>query len=600
MFGRKKGEADKKKDKPKYSKDTFLEGLKVFEFVRPYRWQFTLGMFLLVISSLLFLVFPYLIGQLIDAAAGKAKFGLNISDIGLILIVILPIQGVVGYFRVILFAYVSEKGTADIRKQLYKRLVSLPITFFEESQTGALISRTTSDVDSLYNLFSITLAEFIRQIITLIVGIGFIAYAMPRLSLVMLLTLPVVIVGAVFFGRYVRKFSKKKQEKLADSNAMLSETAHSIQIVKAFANEWFEINRYYATIKEVVSMGLKYAGARALFSSFIVIVFMGAIFFIIWRAVLMLQAGTISNGDLVAFVTYTGIIGGAMGSLSSFVTQLFGAFGATERVREILKTPYEVELGENKPVEPLKVEGFIQFEDVHFHYPTRTDIPVLKGIDLEIESGQKIALVGPSGVGKSTIIQLLLQFYPIQSGDIKVDGQSIYDLDLRQLRNKMALVPQDIILFGGTIRENMLYGKETATEEEVIEAAKRSNSWEFIEGFPEGLETVVGERGVKLSGGQRQRIAIARAILKDPAILLLDEATSALDAESEKVVQDALEKLMEGRTSIIIAHRLSTIKDVDCIFVLEEGKIVEHGQHQDLLSRPEGAYSKQAQISGLN
>jgi len=314
----------------------------------------------------------------------------------------------------------------------------------------------------------------------------------------------------------------------------------------------------------------------------------------------LVQEGTISNGDLVSFVSYTFIIGGSIASLGNFITEILGAFGATERVREILATPSEYDLSSEEQIAPLKIEGNIRFENVHFHYPTRQDIPVLKGINLNIKSGQKVALVGPSGVGKSTIIQLLLQFYPIQDGDIKVDGKSIFSYDLRQLRNKMALVPQDIILFGGSIRENILYGKENASEKEVIEAAKRSNSWEFIENFPEGLDTIVGERGVKLSGGQRQRIAIARAILKDPAILLLDEATSALDAESEKVVQDALEKLMEGRTSIIIAHRLSTIKDVDCIYVLEEGKIVEQGQHSELLARPEGAYSKQAQISGMN
>ncbi|MEM8891709.1 MAG: ATP-binding cassette domain-containing protein, partial [Bacteroidota bacterium] len=302
----------------------------------------------------------------------------------------------------------------------------------------------------------------------------------------------------------------------------------------------------------------------------------------------------------VSFVAYTAVLGGSMGSIASFVSQLFTAFGATERVREILNTEAELELGEEAPIAPLDIHGDISLDFVQFRYPTRTDVPVLEGVDMEIKSGQKVALVGPSGAGKSTIIQLLLQFYPIQQGDIKVDGKSIYDYDLRQLRNKMALVPQDVILFGGTIKENILYGREEATDEEVIEAAKKSNSWEFIENFPEGLETIVGERGVKLSGGQRQRIAIARAILKDPAILLLDEATSALDAESEKIVQEALENLMEGRTSIIIAHRLSTIKDVDCIFVLEDGKIVERGRHDELLGLQDGAYFKQAQLAGLH
>ncbi|MEL6255814.1 MAG: ABC transporter transmembrane domain-containing protein [Bacteroidota bacterium] len=596
MFGRNR----EKKEKPKFSKETFFEGLKVFEFIKPYRWYFIGGMILLTFSSLLFMVFPFLFGQLVDAATGEAMFGMSINDVGILLLIFLPLQGIIGYFRAILFAHVSEKGTADIRKALYKRLVSFPISFFEENKTGSLISRVTADVDSLYNLFSVTLAEFIRQIITLIVGILFIAITMPRLSLVMLLTLPVVIVFAVIFGRYLRKISKVRQKKLADSNGMLSETAQSIQVVKSFANEWFEINRYYSFIQEVVKMGLKLAHARGLFAGFIITAFMGAIFFIIWQGVLMLEAGTITHGDLVSFVAYTAVLGGSMGSIASFVSQLFTAFGATERVREILNTEAELELGEESPIAPLDIHGDINLEFVQFRYPTRTDVPVLEGVDMEIKSGQKVALVGPSGAGKSTIIQLLLQFYPIQQGDIKVDGKSIYDYDLRQLRNKMALVPQDVILFGGTIKENILYGREEATNEEVIEAAKKSNSWEFIENFPEGLETIVGERGVKLSGGQRQRIAIARAILKDPAILLLDEATSALDAESEKIVQEALENLMEGRTSIIIAHRLSTIKDVDCIFVLEDGKIVERGRHDELLGLEDGAYFKQAQLAGLN
>lgn len=579
---------------------SFKEGLKAFEFIKPYKWYFIGGLIMLFISSNLFMVFPFLMGDLVDTAEGRGMLGLSLSEIGWFLLIALPIQGLISYFRVILFAIVSEKAIADMRKSMYKKLISLPITFFEENKTGDLISRITADISKLFGIFSVTLAEFLRQILTLIVGILFLAITTPKLSLIMILTIPVVVVSGFFFGRYIRKYSKSRQEKLADSNSMLSETVQSISIVKAYANEWFEIRRYYKSIWEVVGIGLKYANARALFAVFIISIFFGAIFFIIWQGAIMVQDGTITSGQLISFVTYTFIIGGSIASLGNFTTELFGAVGATERVREILNTDNEVELGEDIPINPISIKGKISFEHVQFRYPTRTDIPVLQGVDLDIQSGQKVALVGPSGVGKSTIIQLLLQFYPIQQGDIKVDGKSIYDYDLRELRNKMALVPQDVILFGGTIKENILYGREEASEEEVIEAAKKSNSWEFIENFPEGLDTLVGERGVKLSGGQRQRIAIARAILKDPAILLLDEATSALDAESEKIVQDALEKLMEGRTSIIIAHRLSTIKDVDCIFVLDEGKIVEKGRHEELLNLQDGAYSKQAHLAGLN
>ncbi|MEM6806369.1 MAG: ABC transporter transmembrane domain-containing protein [Bacteroidota bacterium] len=599
MFGRKR-DSSEKKESPKFSKESFKKGLEIFQFIKPYRWQFVLGMIFLFLSSSIFLVFPYVFGLMVDIANKDSHFDFNLTQVGLFLLLALPIQGFTSFFRIRTFAFVSENAVADMRKAVYKRLLAMPITFYDENKTGSLLSRLTSDIEKVFNVFSITLAEFIRQIITLLGGICILGWVAPRLSLIMLATIPVVVISGFFFGRMIRKYSKARQKELADSNSMVSESIQSIQIVKAYANEWFELRRYYASIREVVKTGLKYADARAWFAVFILTVFFGAIFFVVWQGALMVEEGAILPGDLVSFMLYTTFIGGAIAGLGSFTTELIGAVGSTERVMELLNAEIELDLGDKEDIPEVDIQGNISFEEVHFHYPTRTDIPVLKGVDMEISSGQKVALVGPSGVGKSTIIQLLLQFYPIQAGDIKIDGKSIYDYDLHQLRNKMALVPQEVILFGGTIRENILYGKEDATDEEVIAAAKKSNSWEFIESFPEGLDTVVGERGVKLSGGQRQRIAIARAILKDPVILLLDEATSALDAESEKVVQDALEKLMEGRTSIIIAHRLSTIKDVDCIFVLDEGKIIEKGRHDELLKLDEGAYSKQAQLAGLN
>ncbi|MEL6851600.1 MAG: ABC transporter transmembrane domain-containing protein, partial [Bacteroidota bacterium] len=520
----------------------------------------------------------------------------SLFEIGLVLLVALIFQSVTAFARVMLFAQVSEKATADIRATLYKKFVSLPVSFFEENKTGDLISRVNADVEKLYNVFSVTLAEFVRQIITLIVGIGFLAIATPRLSLVMVLTIPVVMVGAIFFGRFIRKISKQRQEILAETNSMLSESIMAISLVKAFVNEWFELNRYRKKNNEVVSFGIKYAFSRAVFAVFIILFIFGAIFFIIYQGVLMVQEGAMTSGNLISFVSYTFVIAGSIGSLGSFIGDLLGSVGATERVREILNTPNELELGDNESLTPHSIQGSVSFENVAFHYPTRTDVPVLQGLSFHIQPGEKIALVGSSGAGKSTIIQLLLRFYDIQSGDIKVDGQSIFGQELRTYRQNLALVPQEVILFGGTIRENILYGREDATEEEVISAAKQSNSWEFITKFPEGLDTIVGERGVKLSGGQRQRIAIARAILKDPAILLLDEATSSLDAESEKVVQEALDKLMEGRTSIIIAHRLSTIREVDCIYVLEKGVIKEKGTHTELSLLEDGIYKGLANL----
>ncbi|HFA49712.1 MAG TPA: ATP-binding cassette domain-containing protein [Bacteroidetes bacterium] len=585
--------------KPKLTQESIKEAMKAFEFIRPYRWSFFGGMFLLFLSSLVFMIFPRIIGELVDIAQGNSQFNLTLKEMGLWMVGILLVQGVVSYVRVLLFANVSEKGIADVRKSLYQKLVSLPISFFEENKLGDLISRLTGDVEKLHSAFSITLAEFFRQVIIIVVGIGLLIFTAPRLSLVMLLTIPVVALSAVFFGKYIRKLSKERQKKLAESNALASESIQNIQVVKAFVNELFEVNRYFKTISDVVKISISYAKGRALFAVFIIIIMFGALFFILWQGAMMLQAGDITAGQLVSFVTYTFIIVASFASLANFGPELLGAMGATERVRQILAQEGEIDLDANPEVKPIKIEGNIRYENVHFHYPTRTDVPVLKGINLEIKAGQKVALVGPSGVGKSTVVQLLLRFYDLIEGDIKVDGKSIYDFNLRDFRNNLALVPQEVILFGGTIRENILYGKADATEEEVIQAAHQSNSWEFIQSFPDGLNTVIGERGVKLSGGQRQRIAIARAILKNPAILLLDEATSSLDSESEKVVQDALEKLMEGRTSIIIAHRFTTIREVDCIYVLDGGKVVEKGTHEEL-TLLDGKYNSLANMQFEN
>ena len=587
---------DEQTTKPKLNKETIREAIKTFEFIRPYQWHFLGGLVFLFISSLVFMVFPYLIREMLDIAQGNSAHALSLTQVGWIMLGVLAFQGFVSYGRVMLFAKVAESGIADVRKALYKKMITLPIPFFEDNKTGDLISRLTADVDRLYNAFSITLAEFVRQIIILVVGILFMAISTPRLALIMLLTIPVVVIAAIFFGRHIRRLSKERQNELATSNSILGESIMSISIVKAFSNELFELKRYGLSINKVVKISMKYARGRALFSVFIVTIMFGALMFIIWQAAMMVAAGTLTAGKLVTFVTYTFIIGGAIGSLGNFYPQLLGAIGATERVREILNTQGEFDLDNKTTLPPLSLEGNIKYQEVRFHYPTRTDKEVLQGIHMEIPAGKKVALVGPSGAGKSTIMQLLLLFYKIQEGDIKVDGKSIYEYPLRALRNCMSLVPQEVILFGGTIRENILYGKEDASEEEVIAAAKQSNSWEFITSFPEGLDTTIGERGVKLSGGQRQRIAIARAILKNPAILLLDEATSSLDAESEKLVQEALNKLMKGRTSIIIAHRLATIREVDTIFVLDNGKIVEQGTHQELSMKKDGLYSSLAKL----
>ncbi|MFT7606558.1 MAG: ATP-binding cassette subfamily B protein [Saprospiraceae bacterium] len=499
-----------------------------------------------------------------------------------------------------MFSIAAENGIADVRKALYEKLISLPVVFYEKSRVGELISRVTGDVEKLESAFSIVIAEFVRQLILLVAGIIFLGITTPKLALIMLATIPLIVIGGFFFGKYIRKLSKERQNELADTNIVLSETLSSINAVKAFTNEFFESVRYGNTMGNMVNIALRYARGRAIFSVFIVVVFFGGLIFIIWQGALMIQSGEMTAGELVSFVTYTSVIGASIAGLANFYTQILGALGATERVREILDMEGEIVIADSKEDLKTRFHGDIKYDNVQFSYPTREDIQVLKGLSFEIKRGQKVALVGPSGSGKSTIVQLLLRFYELNGGDIYIDNKNIKDYNLTQVRKNMAIVPQEVMLFGGTIRENILYGKPNATDDEVIEAAKKSNSWEFISTFPEQLETIVGERGVKLSGGQRQRIAIARAILKDPAILLLDEATSSLDAESERVVQDALNLLMEGRTSIIIAHRLATIREVDCIFVIDKGRIVEKGTHDELSAKENGAYSSLAKLQFEN
>ncbi len=581
----------------KFNLEQAKNALKIFQFIRPYRWKLVIGLVLLFVSSMVFMIFPFLSGELINIAQGKSKYPYTLEQVGYLMMIVLIAQGFVSYYRVSLFAIVSERGIADVRKALYAKIITMPIVFFEKNRVGDLVSRLTADVEKLYSAFSVTIAEFIRQVIVLISGIIILAVMAWKLSLIMLATFPVIVVGAMFFGRKIRKLSKERQDELANSNTVLSETLTTIQVVKAFTNELFENLRYGKSVNQTVNVSMKYAQGRALFTVFIVTVLFGGLFFVVWMGAAMLRDGDsgMDAGKLVSFVVYTAVIGGAIAGLGNFYTELLGAIGATERISEILEEKSEVKIEAGNKMSK-RLEGNIEFKDVFFNYPTREDVRVLKGLSLSVAAGEKVALVGPSGAGKSTIVQLLLKFYEIGEGDITVDGQSIKGMNTTDYRQNIAIVPQEVLLFGGSIRENILYGKPNATEPEIIEAAKQANAWNFIQKFPEGLETIVGERGVKLSGGQRQRIAIARAILKDPAILLLDEATSSLDAESEKVVQEALDKLMEGRTSIIIAHRLATIRNVDKICVIDGGRIVEEGTHEELEAMSHGLYNSLAKL----
>jgi ABC transporter fused permease/ATP-binding protein len=579
-----------KEEKRPLNKDNFKKLLGVFRFILPYKAGFIAGLILLLFTSGILLSFPYVAGKLIDVASGKGSWLLNdITSIALALIGILLVQSIVSFFRVYFFATVSERTVADIRTHLYQKLIRLPITFYDSKRTGELISRITSDVTMIQDTFTVTLAELIRQTSILIIGLGLIFYTMPSLSVFMLATFPVLILAAMFFGRFIRKMSKKTQDALANASVVAEETLQSVHTVKAFTNEQYEIKRYRASMSAVVTVALKTATYRAGFISFVIFALFGGIVGVMWYGATLVQNGELTVGDLLSFVLYTTFIGGSIAGLGDLFGQIQKAIGASERILEILEETEEVE---SKEQESINIEGEIAYENVTFSYPTRKEMPVLKNISFHVPHGSKVALVGQSGAGKSTIIQLLMRFYQPDTGKILIDGKDNQSYSISALRKHIGIVPQEVILFGGTILENIRYGKPDATEDEVVEAARQANALDFILSFPEQFDTIVGERGIKLSGGQRQRIAIARAILKNPSILILDEATSSLDAESERLVQDALEKLMKDRTTIIIAHRLATIRKVDRIYVIGDGQITEQGTHDELTNDEEGKYSQ--------
>jgi ABC-type multidrug transport system fused ATPase/permease subunit len=473
------------------------------------------------------------------------------------------------------------------------------MTFFSQKRVGELNSRISSDITQIQDTLTSTIAEFLRQFILIIGGVILLGTESIKLTLLMLSVVPLIAVAAVIFGRFIRKYSKKVQDQVAESQVIVEETMQGISIVKAFANEWYEIARYDGKIKEIVKIAIKGGKYRGYFASFIIFCLFGAIVAVVWFGVRLSIGGEMSVGQLISFVLYSTFVGASFGGIAELYAQIQKAIGATERVFELLEEiPEKINNKHSDSIE--KIKGNVSFKNVAFCYPSRKEIQVLKEVSFNADFGQKIAIVGPSGAGKSTIATLLLRFYDIDAGEILIDGKNIYEYDLETLRENMSIVPQDVILFGGTIRENIAYGKPNATEEEINIAAKQANAFNFIEGFPEKFETIVGERGIKLSGGQRQRIAIARALLKNPSILILDEATSSLDSESEKLVQEALEILMEGRTSIIIAHRLSTIRSADQIIVLDNGKINEQGTHQELIGLENGIYKNLSNLQFNN
>lgn len=570
------------------------ELFKLYRFLKPYRWIFALGMAFLLISSGASLLFPKYLGNMVDLA-NQGSTMKQITRTGIILLAVVVVQAVFSYFRTRIFVTVTEKTLASIRQHIYTHLIKLPMSFFSERRVGELNSRISADIAILQHSLTETLADLLSQILVITGALTLMMISSFKLTLFMLAVVPPMALLAYFSGRAVRRYSKKVQSFIAESNTIVEETLQGIQNVKAFTNELFEINRYRDRTNEGAKAGIK-GGKYQASLSFISLGFFIAMGLLIWRGSILISKGMMEAGQLFSFVIYSGFIAGNIAGMASVYTRLQRTIGAAEKLLLILDETTEMvdEIWEPDPVDLLK--GRITFSHVNFIYPSRPEVKVLNDVSFTIEPGQKVALVGPSGAGKSTLASLLLRFYDPTSGEVLFDDRSSRSFHITSIRRQLAIVMQDVFLFGGSVRENIAYGKPGATEQEIIDAAVQANAWDFIQSFPDKLGTIVGERGVQLSGGQRQRIAIARAVLRNPAVLILDEATSSLDSESERLVQEALEKLMHGRTSVVIAHRLSTVRNADSIIVLESGKIVEQGTHEELMLNENGLYKSLTQL----
>jgi ABC-type multidrug transport system fused ATPase/permease subunit len=590
----------------------FRQAIGLFRYLRPYRVRFAAAQGFLLVSTLAGLAFPYLTGRLIDAAGSTSRGAtpqglllggsLGVDRIALVLLLMLAVRSFCSFFQTCWLREVGERSLADLRRDVYGHLIRLPMAFFAQRRVGELGSRLAADLAAIQGTLTGAIPILLGQVVVLTGGLTLITLTSARLTLVMLSSVPVAIGVAVLSGGRTRRFSREVQDRLADTSVIVEETLQGIAGVKAFTNEGYETARYRAGVDSMIGVVLRGVKEQGVFESFIGFLLFGSMIPTMWYGARLVESGALTFGAMTQFLLYTTYLGGAMGQFARLYGEWQRAMGATHRVRELLAEQAEAVDGTPAdshgcpPAPAGPVAGSIVFDGVSFAYPARPEVTVLRELSLTAEAGRRIALVGPSGAGKSTIVSLLLRFYDPDSGRVRVDGRDARDYPLHELRGRMAIVPQDVLLFGGSIADNIAYGRPGATDSEIEEAARQANAHDFIIGFPEGYRTLVGDRGVKLSGGQRQRVAIARAILRDPAILILDEATSSLDSESERLVQQALDVLMRGRTSVIIAHRLATVRRVDCIYVIKDGEVVESGTHEELAAREGGVYRTLAEL----